>query len=105
MAENDKLDLILSELREMKVEMCGTKDEVQGIKGEVQGLKEEMRDVKTDMREMKQRINRLEVGQSDIKRELYRMDRKISDTYNLALDAWGQGIENRVWLEGDKVKA
>ena len=45
-------------------------------------------------------------GQADIQRQLYRMDRKISDTYNLALDAWGQGVENRKWLEGSsKIEA
>ena len=52
------------------------------------------------------RLNNLESGQAEIKRQIYRMDRKISDTYNLALDAWGQGVENRKWLEeNDKIKA
>ena len=52
------------------------------------------------------RLDKFEGGQAEIKFQLYRMDRKISDTYNLALDAWGQGVENRQWLEGNsKIKA
>ena len=52
------------------------------------------------------RLDNLESGQVEIKKQIYRMDRKISDTYNLALDAWGQGVENRKWLEeNDKIKA
>ena len=52
------------------------------------------------------RLDNLEKGQADIQRQLYRMDRKISDTYNLALDAWGQGVENRKWLESSsKIEA
>lgn len=42
---------------------------------------------------------------SELKREIYRIDRKISDTYNLALDVWGQVVENRVYLEEHTLKA
>lgn len=58
--ENEKLDLILAKILDMKKEL----------------------------QEVRQKVNRLEVGQSEVKRELFRIDRKISDTYNLALDAW-----------------
>lgn len=45
------------------------------------------------------RLGKLEGGQAEIRKQLYRMDRKITDTYNLALDAWGQSVENKKWLE------
>lgn len=51
------------------------------------------------------RLDKLETGQAEIKRELIKMNRKITDTYNLALDAWGQSTENRNWLESDQLKA
>lgn len=51
------------------------------------------------------RLDRLESGQAEIKREFYKIDRKIIDVYNLALDAWGLGAENKEWLEGKKLKA
>jgi hypothetical protein len=50
------------------------------------------------------RIDRLEVGQNGIKKELYMINRQIADTYKLALDAWGQGVENRTWLENGTLK-
>ena len=55
--------------------------------------------MKKDIQEIGRKVNRLEAGQAELKREIYRIDRKISDTYNLALDAWGQAVENRTWLE------
>ena len=43
---------------------------------------------KKDIQEIGRKVNRLEVGQAELKREIYRIDRKISDTYNLALDVF-----------------
>lgn len=51
---------------------------------------------------LEKKVNRLEVGQSEIKKELYMIDRRISDTYKLALDAWGQSAENRALIEEEK---
>ena len=51
------------------------------------------------------RLNKLEVGQSELKRELYKINRKIDDTYNLSLDALGMSAENREWLESGTLKS
>ncbi len=52
------------------------------------------------------RLDRLETDVAAVKKGLtevlgaqIKMDRRISDIYNLALDAWGQGVENRAWLQ------
>ena len=71
MTDSEKLDLVLSE--------------IQGMKGEMQSMKE--------------KIYRLALGQIEIKKEMYMLNRKISDTYNVALDALGTSAENRSWLE------
>ena len=78
MAENEKLDLILSKLDSIESEMQGMKTEMQG---------------------MKQKIDRLSLGQLEIKKEIIMLNRKISDTYDVALDALGTSTENRTWLE------
>ena len=78
MTENEKLDLILSKITEMDARL-GSMDARQTS--------------------MDKRLNRLEVGQAEIKKELYMLNRQIADTYRLALDAWGERTENRVWLE------
>lgn len=50
------------------------------------------------------RLDNLEGIQAEIKRELIIIDRKNSDTYKVALDAWVLGTENRAWLQGKEPK-
>lgn len=78
MTDSEKLDLLLTEIQGMKSEMQGMKSEIQG---------------------MKEKIDKLSLGQLEIKKEIYMLNRKISDTYNVALDALGTSAENRSWLE------
>ena len=85
MTDGEKLDMLLAEIQGMKGEIQGMKGEIQGIKGEMQGMKE--------------KIDKLALGQLEIKKELYMLNRKISDTYNVALDALSTSAENRTWLE------
>ena len=85
MTDSEKLDMLLAEIQGMKGEIQGMKGEIQGMKGEMQGMKE--------------KIDKLALGQLEIKKELYMLNRKISDTYNVALDALSTSAENRTWLE------
>ena len=78
MTDSEKLDLLISEMQSMK-------SEIQGMNGEMQSMKE--------------KIDKLSLGQLEIKKEIYMLNRKISDTYNVALDALGTSAENRSWLE------
>ena len=71
MTENEKLDLILSRLDSIESEMQG----------------------------MKQKVDKVSLGQIEIKKEIIMLNRKISDTYDVALDALGTSTENRTWLE------
>lgn len=50
------------------------------------------------------RLDNLESIQAEIKRELIIIDRKNSDTYKVALDAWVLGTQNRAWLQGKEPK-
>lgn len=71
MTDSEKIDLLLTEM--------------QGMKSEIQSIKE--------------KVDKLSLGQLEIKKEIYMLNRKISDTYNVALDALGTSAENRAWLE------
>lgn len=48
---------------------------------------------------MRQKTTKQESKNLDIMKEMKSMNRKITDTYQVALDAWGTGVENRTWLE------
>lgn len=75
MTDSEKLDLILSEMQSMKCEM----------------------------QSIKQKVDKLSLGQLEIEKEMYVLNRKISDTYNVAFDALGTSAENRSWLENGKI--
>lgn len=44
--ENEKLDLILSQLNEIKTDVSGLKEDVSGLKEDVSGLKQEVSGIK-----------------------------------------------------------
>lgn len=71
MTDSEKLDLLLTK--------------VQGMETEMQG--------------MKKKLDKLSLGQLEIRKEIIMLNRKISDTYDVALDALGTSTENRTWLE------
>lgn len=48
---------------------------------------------------MEHRLEKIESDVSMLKKEMRVVKDKVSDTYNLALEAWGQSTENRTWLK------
>ncbi|MBR1931537.1 MAG: hypothetical protein IJ833_08730 [Lachnospiraceae bacterium] len=48
-------------------------------------------------------VSALKIGQRELSKQMKRLDEKVTDTYNLALEAWGQSTENRHWLENGKL--
>lgn len=48
---------------------------------------------------MDSRLDKIEADVSVLKKELNTVKGKVSETYNLALEAWGRSKENRTWLE------
>ena len=85
MTDSEKMDLILSKLTNFD-------ERFDKIESEMQGMKSEMQSMKT-------KIDKLSLGQLEIQKEIYMINRRISDTYNLPLDALGTSAENRTWLE------
>lgn len=92
MTDSEKLDLLLTKVQGMETEMKGMKEDMQGMKTEMQGIKDEVQG-------MKKKLDKLSLGQLEIRKEIIMLNRKISDTYDVALDALGTSTENRVWLE------
>lgn len=85
MTDSEKMDLILSKLTNF--------DE------RFDKIESEIKDMKSEIQSMKTKIDKLSLGQLEIQKEIYMINRRISDTYNVALDALGTSAENRTWLE------
>ena len=47
-------------------------------------------------------ISSIKTSQIEFRNELKEVKYKVSETYELALEAWGTSKENRVWLESEK---
>ena len=75
---NNRLDNMDNRLDKLESEVSGMKNGLDKLESEVSGLK---------------------IGQTAIRKELKEVHHKVTDTYDLALEAWGQSTENRTWLE------
>ena len=85
MTDSEKLDLILAEMQEMKTEM---KD-----------INQRVSQLEAGQAELKKKLDMLAVEQTKTQGELFKIDRKIENTYGVALDALAAAAENRKWLE------
>lgn len=85
MAEGELLNLILESVNSLKTDVKTVNDRLDKMEGRLDKLESEM--------------SALKVGQADIRKDIKKVDKRVSDTYELALDAWGKSTENRMWLE------
>lgn len=81
MSENEKLDLILSEMQGMKSDVRELKDEMQGIKGDVQGMKDEMQSIKDDIQGMKNEIQGMKNEMQDMKDRTQVIEQKVTGVH------------------------
>ena len=52
-----------------------------------------------DIDKLESEVSALRVGQREIRKELKAVNDKVSDAYQLVLDAWATSAENRKWLD------
>lgn len=98
MTDSQKIDLILTELTGLKGDVHELKEDVSSLKEDVSGLNEDVSSIKSEMARMNGEINGLKSGQLLIRRDIKDMKNKLENTYQLALEAWGNSIENRELL-------
>lgn len=73
MSENEKLDLILSEMQGMKSDVRELKDDMQGMKDDMQGMKDDMQGMKDDMQGMKDEMQSMKDDMQGMKNEMQDM--------------------------------
>ena len=64
-----------------------------------QKFDEKLQPINNRLDKLESEVSALKAGQTEIRKEIREMSKKVSDTYQLALDAWGVSTENRKWLE------
>ena len=87
---NNELDNINSRLDKMDSRLDGMDNRLDGMDSRLDKIESE--------------VSAIQANQIEFNKELKELDRKVSDTYELALEAWGTSTENRMWLESDKLK-
>ena len=95
---NSRLDSIESRLDKIECRLDKVESRLDKVEGRLDKVESRLDHLESDMSAMK-------VGQAELRQHLKEIDQKVSETYQLALDAWGTSIENRNWLETSRLKA
>ncbi len=61
MTENEKLDLLLTQMQGMKQDMTDMKQDMTNMKQDITELKQDMTEVKQDITELKQKVSKTEL--------------------------------------------
>ena len=94
---NNELDNINSRLDKMDGRLDGMDSRLDKM-----DIRLDKMDIRLD--KIESEVSAIQANQIEFNKELKELDRKVSDTYELALEAWGTSTENRMWLESDKLK-
>lgn len=107
---NNELVNINSRLDKVDIRLDGMDSRLDGMDSRLDGMdsrldKMDSRLDKMDIRldKIESEVSALHANQIEFNKELKELDRKVTDTYELALEAWGTSTENRMWLESDKL--
>ena len=82
MTENEKLDLILLEMRGMKLDIQDMKQDIQNMKLDIQNMKQNIQDIEQDIQNIKLDIENTKLDIENTKQDVQILDRKTS---NIAL--------------------
>ena len=78
MSENEKLNLILEGIGEIKDDVRGLKEDVQGLKEDVQGLKEDGQVLKEDVQGLKEEVQVLNEDVQVLKEDVQSVKERVT---------------------------
>ncbi|MBD5544216.1 MAG: hypothetical protein HDR01_08280 [Lachnospiraceae bacterium] len=86
MSDSEKLDLILSDMQDMKTDMQDMKNEIQGVKGDMQEVKQKVTKIDLALEnEIRINIQRVAEGHLDLSRNLHEAMRPSNEVEMLAI--------------------
>ena len=91
MTNSQKLDCLLEQMQIMN----GRMDRLEGRMDRLEGR---MDNVEGRLDKLESNQEALKAGQLRLSKELKRVSERVDETYQLALDAWGQSAENRALI-------
>ena len=77
---------------------------LQPINNELDNINSRLDKMDIRLDKIESEVSAIQANQIEFNKELKELDRKVSDTYELALEAWGTSTANSMWLERDKLK-
>lgn len=95
---NSQLEGVERRLGKVEGRLGKVEDRLDKVEGRLDKVENRLDKLESEM-------SGLKIGQAEIRTHIKQLDQKISKTYELALDAWGIGMENRTWLEQRKHKS
>lgn len=96
---NDRLDKMDGRFDGIDKRLDEMDDRFDRMDKRLDGMDKRLDSTDSRLDKIESEVSALKSGQLDIRKELKNLDRKVSTTYELALDAWGNSTENRKWLE------
>ncbi len=94
MSENEKLNLILEGIGEIKDDVRGLKEDVQGLKEDVQGLKEEVQVLKEDVQVLKEDVQTLKEDVQSVKERVTLFEITLENETNRNIQLIAEGHMN-----------
>lgn len=79
--------------------MALTNEDLQAIANLLEPINNRLEKLEADTSSLKAGQNRIIEKQRELRQDIKKLDDKVSDTYDLALEAWGTSTENRNWLK------
>lgn len=93
---DEKLDKRLNPIEE---KLDTIENRLDKVENRLDTIENRLDKVETRLDRLETDVTAVKKGLTEIRGAQIKFDRRISDIYNLALDAWGQGMENSAWLQ------
>jgi len=100
-----RLDSLEDRLGKVEGRLEGLEDRLGKVEDRLEKVEGRLEKVENRLDKLESEMSGIKIGQAEIRNNMEELNRKISDTYQLALDAWGTSVENRNWLKQSKIKA
>ena len=98
--ENEKLLSAISDMMDQKLEPIHQR--LDRMEGRMDHIEDRMDRMEGRMDKLESQVSALRAGQLEMSKDIKKLNNRIEKANQLALDAWGRGVENRKWLESER---